>query len=1453
MDTYRTRPCSEGLYCSKVLYKDLLKNLYSRLKSKEIGDGTSNRIAANNQHIFIPKKISALLLVLICVLTLAACGGGKLAGDPRGGSPGVDPGGEIETKLSTPIGVSNLKIIPNVTSATLSWNNPDTNIAQINIIYQKNAADSFERQENITDNDNIRPNVTVTKVITGLTNGTSYIFNVLLELDDADENKRVVARERTRQIGPNFDGDEEADAVDKDDDNDGINDVMDSFPRNKAESADVDNDTVGDNRDLCDFPGSSRNWRAGTDNALDMDGDGCRAGGNPPEDEFDDDETKYGFEVLDLRVIPDTANATLIWNNPDINIAYINISYKFSTDADLEPPIIITDTATIARNAMNVNYNISGLTAGNYTFNVLLGLGGNDENRSVVTTSITRLIGPNLDGDEYADADPLELDKDGDGVNDERDVYPDDATLFGFAVTGLQATPGAGNVTLNWNNPAARIASINISYQRDGSKDVQYWDLIKAPAQIETNEINVQETIDGLTNGELYTFKVSLTLKDTDAGREVVVASVTATPDIFAVIGLVATPGIGNVTLSWNNPAANITSISISYHNGSAPDVLQYLPLITNRTKTGRNAKNVQQVITGLTNEEPYTFNVSLTLTGTDAGREGAAVSVTATPGIFAVIGLQAAPGAGNVTLRWNNPSTNISSINISYQITGSNDVQYWDLITAPAQIESNGMSVQETITGLTNGELYTFNVSLTLDGTDAGREGAAVSVTATPDIFSVTELQATPGVSSVTLSWNNPAARIASINISYQRDDSNDVQYWDLITAPAQIEKTKINVQETIYGLTNGELYTFNVSLTLKDADAGREGAAVSVTATPDIFVVTILTAIPKDRGVTLTWNNPAADIVNINISYRRDGSTDVQYWDLITVPTQIETNKMNVQQVITDLTNEEYYTFTIDLTLGVDYASRKGAAPSIRVAIGPNLDGDKYADFVDDDENGDGVDDIDTDGDGIHDFKDPDANGDGRPDRDSDNDGIFDYLDTDDDNDTIPDEADVDDDGDGLIEIATAEQLNQTRHNLLGSSFKLSQGGMDNVSGCGAPLTSITECNGYELSNDISLADYDNWEPIGSCLRFSGTVCTPVSKFFNTIFDGNGYIISNLTITNPVAPYTNASGLFGAINSAAVLRNIHIRSANITGGENNVGMLVGYVEGSRRSENIINSSTEGNVNASGSNAGGLIGYGSNAKIISSWTAGGTVSGGDYVGGLVGSWSSGDITSSYAEVQYISGVDYVGGLIGFGGSVGVRSSYASGAVSGDADVGGLAGQGFSLDIEFCYVTGGSVSATGISVGGLVGSGYITRITTSYAAGGSVSGDANVGGLIGTANFGSILSSYAAPASLSKTDGSDIDTGDNFGGLMGVRTGNGITFSFWDSDTSGITDGGITGMQEPKTTAQLQTPTTLLGSIYADWDVTNRCDDGFDAWDFGTISQYPALTCTPNGLAPQRP
>ena len=410
-----------------------------------------------------------------------------------------------------------------------------------------------------------------------------------------------------------------------------------------------------------------------------------------------------------------------------------------------------------------------------------------------------------------------------------------------------------------------------------------------------------------------------------------------------------------------------------------------------------------------------------------------------------------------------------------------------------------------------------------------------------------------------------------------------------------------------------------------------------------------------------------------------------------------------------------------------------------------------------------------------------------------DTDNDGFRDNADNcplvpnngqdDFDNDMVGDACDVDTNGNGLIEIATAQQLNQTRYNLLGSSFKISATAVGDANGCGGQ-SGITACNGYELTQNISLADYANWQPIGSCSTYAVSICTDptiptttdTTTLFNTIFDGKGYTISNLTITNPVAPYINGSGLFGAVSFSTQLRNINIRLANINGGVNNVGMLVGYARGA----SITNSSARGVVTAAGDYVGGLVGYGDRATIMSSYAAGGTVSGVNWVGGLVGA-GSGSITSSYAE-------------------------------------------------------GGNVDGAGFNVGGLAGA-WSGSITSSYAAGGTVSGvGINVGGLVGQVGTGTtIMSSYAAGGAVS---------GSNFvGGLVGVGTGSTITASYWDDAVtiSGATAGSY---GSSKSTAELQTPTGTTG-IYATW--TSSCPGtNKPAWYFGTSTQYPVLTCHPN-------
>lgn len=90
-------------------------------------------------------------------------------------------------------------------------------------------------------------------------------------------------------------------------------------------------------------------------------------------------------------------------------------------------------------------------------------------------------------------------------------------------------------------------------------------------------------------------------------------------------------------------------------------------------------------------------------------------------------------------------------------------------------------------------------------------------------------------------------------------------------------------------------------------------------------------------------------------------------------------------------------------------------------------------------------------------------------------------------------------------------------------------------------------TDING-ELTADIDLSGI-NWTPIGvySDDTFS-KYFDQNSHMYSGIFDGNGYVISNLTIDASTSDDVNLeNGLFGRTNYAT-LKNIRIKNANIS-----------------------------------------------------------------------------------------------------------------------------------------------------------------------------------------------------------------------------------------------------------------------------------------------------------------
>ncbi|MDO5844866.1 MAG: InlB B-repeat-containing protein, partial [Methanocorpusculum sp.] len=246
------------------------------------------------------------------------------------------------------------------------------------------------------------------------------------------------------------------------------------------------------------------------------------------------------------------------------------------------------------------------------------------------------------------------------------------------------------------------------------------------------------------------------------------------------------------------------------------------------------------------------------------------------------------------------------------------------------------------------------------------------------------------------------------------------------------------------------------------------------------------------------------------------------------------------------------------------------------------------------------------------------------------------------------------------------------------------------------------------YNLTENIDLSSVcsaaaGNWTPIGTWTHSSLAQQTPV----NGTFDGGNHTISNLYINSPDAKY---QGLFGYINSSAVITNVVLYDINISayGG---VGGLAGINNG-----NIDNCCVSGSLKSIGDNAyaGGLIGQ--NYGTIENCSASVNVDGrGPPVGGLVGS-NSGTITNCYA-VGTVSGSNNVGGLVGNNPNGGIITNcYATGFVNGTKCVGGLVGL----------------------------HGFETAIANSAALNPSVNGTSNVSRLIGFDNSNyQIINSYA--------------------------------------------------------------------------------------------------------------
>ncbi len=195
---------------------------------------------------------------------------------------------------------------------------------------------------------------------------------------------------------------------------------------------------------------------------------------------------------------------------------------------------------------------------------------------------------------------------------------------------------------------------------------------------------------------------------------------------------------------------------------------------------------------------------------------------------------------------------------------------------------------------------------------------------------------------------------------------------------------------------------------------------------------------------------------------------------------------------------------------------------------------------------------------------------------------------------------------------------------------------------------------------------------------IDLSGVAWTPIGVQdapFKGNFDGNDFVISNLTCELPDAEFV---GLFGDLNSPAVVENVTVENATVTG-KASVGVIAGGWTGT-----IRNCTVRGDIYVTGNyKVGGILGdgYVSVTDCTVAGKEGSFVKGvyletdleGDNVGGAIG--YSGEASGRVYSNIHVSGIDVtgtrkVGGVVGYlnygyeNGMTLTQSSFSDGSVT---------------------------------------------------------------------------------------------------------------------------------------------------------------------------------------------